>query len=78
VADEGLVALLDRALHSALGIAVRTSDPERLRAKLYATKRELQNPDYEGLLFKPANDRPHDTIWIIKKNPSPTEPSANG
>lgn len=78
MADEGIVALIDRALRSPLGIAVRTSDPERLRAKLYACKRELQNPDYEELLFKPANDRPHDTIWIIKKNPSPTEPSANG
>ena len=78
MADEGLVALLDRALHSPLGIAVRTSDPERLRQKLYATKRELASPDYEELLFKPANDRPQDTIWIIKKNPSPMEPSANG
>lgn len=51
------------AYASELGIIVKCDDPERLRQKLYAIRRD--NPDFQCLSFiiSPANGR---DLWIAK------------
>lgn len=55
---------LYEALHATHGTVVETEDPERLRQKLYAIRRE--NEDFLPLSFiiSPLNGR---DLWIVKK-----------
>lgn len=59
-----LTERLYEALHATFGIVVETEDPERLRQKLYAIRRE--NEDFLPLSFiiSPLNGR---DLWIVKK-----------
>lgn len=61
------VELLYRALESSLGIVVSTDDPELLRKKLYALRKEAQNPDFDNLVFKPSVSKPESELWIINQ-----------
>jgi hypothetical protein len=49
---ESVVPLLRGAQAESLGLLVRTSDPERLRALLYRARRELADPALAGLQFR--------------------------
>lgn len=71
-----LIELLHRALAEPLGIIVSTNDPERLRVRLYAARREAMNPDFEGLSFLPSRVKPTTELWICKKDPGEGNPEA--
>lgn len=63
---------LYQALSSPLGIVLTSDDPERLRAKLYALKREASDPALDALQFSIS---PTDStqLWIVRKsNGSPS------
>jgi hypothetical protein len=59
-----LQELLYAALHSPLGTVVESDDPEFLRQKLYAVRRE--NTDFLPLSFVISPMNPRD-LWIINK-----------
>lgn len=54
------------ALRSPRGIVLRTNDVERLRAKLYATRKETLDPDLEVLSFIPSPTDPSE-LWLVRK-----------
>lgn len=62
-----MIEFFYRALHSSLGIKVASSDPEKLRQKLYAARRDLKDPDLDGLALVPSRVNPQH-LWIVKKN----------
>lgn len=55
------------ALGSAFGIVVETSDPERYRAKMYALRKETNDPMLENIsiVISPSNPATH--VWLVKK-----------
>lgn len=59
--------LLYQALASDLGIVVETNDVERTRAKLYAARREANDPALEILSFTPSRTSPETQLWIVKR-----------
>jgi hypothetical protein len=59
-----LAELLYRALGSELGVVVETNDPERLRQRLYALRKEIPEGSQLAFLISPLN--PQD-LWIIKQ-----------
>lgn len=63
-----LVELLYRALSAPIGIVVSTNDVKMLREKLYAVRREAQNPDLEALTFAPSRVNPDTELWIVRKS----------
>lgn len=73
----GALEFLYRALEARLGIVVRTSDPERLRTKLYAERRLAANPDFEVLSITPSRTSPNEELWIVRKSPLPPKDSLN-
>jgi hypothetical protein len=60
-----LLEILYSAANSPPGIVVETSDPEALRQKLYALRREYEG-DFENLSFviSPMNGS---DLWILNK-----------
>lgn len=60
-----LLDLLYRALASERGIVVETSDPERLRQKLYAERKK--DPDLAQLSINISRTQPENQIWIVKR-----------
>lgn len=61
------VEFLYRALEARVGIVVETSDPKHLQQKLYAARRESQNPDFQALTFALSRTNPQRELWIVKK-----------
>jgi hypothetical protein len=61
-----LIDLLYRALNSPRGTIIETSDPERLRQKLYAERKK--DPVLECLSFVISPSHPASQLWIVKKN----------
>lgn len=61
------VEFLYRALESRIGIVVSTTDPKLLQQKLYAARRESQNPDFGALTFALSRTKPESELWIVKK-----------
>lgn len=59
-----LVELMYAAIHSEFGVVIETSDPERLRQKLYPLRKK--NPDFDPLAFVISPLNPQD-LWIIKQ-----------
>ena len=55
------------ALRSPCGIILAVSDLERARQRLYAIKRELNDPDLESLAFVQSPTSPTE-LWIVKKD----------
>ncbi len=57
--------LLLRASEAERGVKVRTNNPQLLRNKLYAERKN--HPDFHNLTFiQPPHD-PESYLWIIKK-----------
>jgi hypothetical protein len=69
------IELLYRALDSSIGIVVRTSDPERARARFYEARRTAQNPAFDDLTICPSRSLPDTHLWLVRKRPAST---ANG
>jgi hypothetical protein len=67
--DEPLEALLYRAMTSPLGIVVESSDPDRLRQKLYPLRKA--QPEFECLAFVLSPMNPTQ-LWILRKPDAPT------
>lgn len=66
--SQGLDAnLLYEALGSPLGVVVRCSDTERARQKLYALRKECNDPDLDILSFVQSPTSPLE-LWIVRKN----------
>lgn len=66
---EELQRLLYQALHSDIGIVVRCSPSFALvRQKLYAVRRELNDPALANLSFV---EGPDDELWILKTKETP-------
>lgn len=68
--------LLERmydALRTPLGIVVETEDPERLRQRLYALRKERQDsdPQLRDLAFLPSRTNPGE-LWILRQKRSTT------
>lgn len=65
--------LLERlydALRTPLGVKVETEDTERLRAKLYALRREHME-EFGRLSFVLSPTAPKTELWILKKPDGP-------
>lgn len=62
-----LVEFLHRALAAEIGIVVRTNDTDLLRNRLYAARRQAQNPDFESLSLMFSRSAPKTELWIVKK-----------
>ena len=59
-----LLELLYDALRAEHGIVVETNDPERLRMKLYAARKE--DPQLRVLAFVISPTEPQSHLWILK------------
>ena len=68
---EQLLELLYNASNAEFGTVVETTDPERLRQKLYALRREYE-ADFEKLSFviSPLNGA---DLWILNKEQANAE-----
>lgn len=62
--NEPLDALLYRAMTSPFGIVVESSDPDRLRQKLYPLRKA--QPDFLSLSFVLSPMNPNE-LWIVRK-----------
>lgn len=61
---EQLRMILTKAIAAPLGISQETSSPERLRTKLYNTRRKYA-PEYDSLSFTVSPVSPETHLWII-------------
>lgn len=61
------VEFLYRALEAKIGIVILTSDVKLFQNKLYAARRQSQNPEFEALTFAPSRSSPETELWIVKK-----------
>lgn len=61
-----LIDILYQALNAKIGVVVRTSEPEKLRQKLYAERRK--DPDtFANLAIMLSRTSPESEIWVMKK-----------
>lgn len=60
-----LIAFLYTALRSECGIKLSTSDPERLRQKLYKIRKD--DPELEVLSFVISPTNPQGELWLVKR-----------
>lgn len=60
-----LIMLLTRACQQPLGVKVRSSDPNKLRARLYAVRKN--QPEFAHLSFVVPAAEATDTLLIIVK-----------
>jgi len=68
------VEFLFRALDAKVGIVVSTNNPDLLRTKLYAARRQAMNPIFEELSILISRTSPSNEIWIVRKTPQePTD-----
>lgn len=62
-----LISLLYEALAADIGIVVETSDPERLRQRLYAERKKSLEFDQLSFVISPMNSK---DLWILNKGGS--------
>jgi hypothetical protein len=60
-----LVEALYRAVHSKHGIIVQCSEPEKLRQKLYAKRKELDDESLKKLRFATSRTNPESELLIV-------------
>lgn len=63
--DLPLIDYLYQALRSEIGIVVETSDPEKLRQKLYAERKK--DPDLACISINISRTQPESQLWLIKR-----------
>ena len=61
------VEFLYRALDAEVGIAISTSDPDRLMAKLYASRKAACDPALDELSITPSRVSPSNELWVVRK-----------
>jgi hypothetical protein len=61
------MSILYAALASPCGLVVYSDDPMKLRQRLYATRRDLAEPDLLGLSFLESPTNPDEHLWIVKQ-----------
>ena len=59
-----LTELLYDALHTPSGTVIQTEDPERLRQKLYAIRRDSEDFKQLSFVISPLNGM---DLWIVNK-----------
>lgn len=59
-----LMELLYNALRAKHGTVIETEDPERLRQRLYAIRRESEDFTELAFIISPINGK---DLWILKK-----------
>lgn len=59
-----MIELLYAALNSEFGVSIETSDPVRLRAKLYTLRK--QDPALQCLSLTISPTAPASELWIVK------------
>ena len=62
-----LISLLYEALAADIGIVVETSDPDRLRQRLYAERKKSLEFDQLSFVISPMNSK---DLWILNKGGS--------
>lgn len=67
-----LLEYLYDALAQPTGLVILTSNPEKLRQKLYELRRD-QAPTFDDLAFLISPTNPTDQLWIVHKH-QPAEP----
>lgn len=60
-----------QALRSPAGVCLRTDDFEATRQKLYKARREVLDPDLDGLSIVQSPTDSNE-LWIVKKTHDPT------
>jgi len=63
--DLPLIHYLYQALNSELGIVIETTDPERLRQKLYAERKK--DPELSCISINISRTQPETQIWLTKR-----------
>lgn len=66
-----LIELLYSALNSDLGIVVETTDPIKLKQKLYTLRSE--DVEFKRLSFVTSRTHPQTQLWIVKRPESHDE-----
>lgn len=61
------VEFLYRALDAEVGIAISTSDPNRLMQKLYAARKSACDPSLDELSITPSRISPDNELWVVRK-----------
>jgi len=61
------IELLYQALASAYGIVVWSDNPDKLRQRLYVTRRDIGDPDMDCLSFLASPTNP-EHLWIVKRH----------
>jgi hypothetical protein len=66
VSTEPLLALWYRALHSPLGVEIITSDPEKVKAKLYRERADAKDLELDQISI---SESPFDPVklWLVKR-----------
>jgi hypothetical protein len=64
--DHEMTELLYGALHSAQGTVVSTNSADKLRQKLYALRKKLNDEDLAQLSLTISPTNPATDLWIIK------------
>lgn len=61
------VELWYQALATPLGVIVRVSDPERAKMRLYALRKEANDPDLDSLSIVQSPTNPGEELWIVRR-----------
>ena len=56
------------ALGTPLGIVIATDNPERFRAKLYALRKEANDPMLDSISVVISPSSPGSHVWLVKRN----------
>lgn len=67
------IELLYDALRSDLGIIVETNEPKILRAKMYAARKEADDPELDCLSLLESPTNPDQDLWILKRPTGETD-----
>jgi hypothetical protein len=69
IPKEPLLSYWYKALHSPRGVCLVVNDPERIRQKLYAARREAKDAALDNISVCPSPLDPT-RLWLVKKEPS--------
>jgi hypothetical protein len=61
------------ALASELGVVIKTGDPQGTKMKLYAIRKELNDPDLDQISVMQSPDDPGGELWLVKRNGHATQ-----
>lgn len=56
-----------QALEAKYGIVLRTTDPDKLKSRLYTARQAHNDPTLSDLSILTSRSAPTEEVWIIKK-----------